>query len=66
VVMAYGNPHARCADVVGGVLRGIAETGRPLKCLGVNKGGSAKHLLYPRNDTAPMEFPTRSLTLYRV
>lgn len=57
VVMAYGKLHARYAEVVGGVLRAVAETGRPLKCLGLNKDGSAKHPLYLRKDTALMDFP---------
>ncbi|SEM22717.1 hypothetical protein SAMN04488077_10369 [Roseovarius tolerans] len=57
VVMAYGKLHARYAEVVGGVLRAVAETGRPLKCLGLNKDGSAKHPLYLRKDTVLMDFP---------
>jgi hypothetical protein len=35
----------------------LAATGRPLRCFGLNKDGSAKHPLYLRRDAALMEFP---------
>lgn len=57
VVLAYGKLHARYHGVVGEALRTLAAAGRPLKCLGLNKDGSAKHPLYLRKDTALMDFP---------
>ncbi|SEL60045.1 hypothetical protein SAMN05443999_106191 [Roseovarius azorensis] len=57
VVLAYGRLHARYSGVVQAALRAIAATGRPLRCLGLNKDGSAKHPLYLRRDTGLMDFP---------
>ncbi|SLN47891.1 hypothetical protein ROG8370_02087 [Roseovarius gaetbuli] len=57
VVLAYGKLHARYQPVVSEALRAIAQAGRPLKCLGLNKDGSAKHPLYLRKDTALMDCP---------
>ncbi|MEQ9257920.1 MAG: DUF1643 domain-containing protein [Roseovarius sp.] len=57
VVMAYGKLHKRYAGIVSEVIARVAATGTPLKCLGLNKDGSAKHPLYLRKDTEPMPFP---------
>lgn len=57
IVMAYGKLHKRFQPVVQEVLRAMADTGRPLRCLGLNKDGSAKHPLYLRKDTPLMDFP---------
>jgi len=57
VVMAYGKLHPRYRPVVDAAIAAMAATGRPLKCLGLNKDGSAKHPLYLRKDTALMDFP---------
>lgn len=57
VVMAYGKLHQRYAGITDRVIKGILTTGRPLKCLGLNKDGSAKHPLYLRKDTSLMDFP---------
>ena len=57
VVLAHGRLHARYQGVVQEVLRALAATGRPLKCFGRNKDGSAKHPLYLRKDTQLMDFP---------
>jgi hypothetical protein len=57
VVLAYGKLHQRFATVVHEALTAVETTGRPLKCLGLNKDGSAKHPLYLRKDTKLIEFP---------
>jgi len=57
VVMAYGKLHQRYSGIVQAVIQSLAATGRPLKCLGLNKDGSAKHPLYLRKDTELMDFP---------
>ena len=57
VVLAYGKLHARFQPVVQSVLDAMAGTGKPLRCLGLNKDGSAKHPLYLRKDTPLMDFP---------
>lgn len=57
VVMAYGRLHKRFAPVVAEVVAAVAATGKPLKCFGLNKDGSAKHPLYLRKDAALMDFP---------
>ncbi len=57
IVMAYGKLHQRYAGIVAEVISSLAASGRPLKCLGLNKDGSAKHPLYLRKDTALMGFP---------
>jgi hypothetical protein len=57
VVMAYGKLHKRHHGTVAEVLRAIAAVGRPLKCLGLNQDGSAKHPLYLRKDTRLRDFP---------
>jgi hypothetical protein len=56
VVMAYGKLHARFNPVVRDVFTAINTTGKPLKCLGLNKDGSAKHPLYLRKDTQLRNF----------
>lgn len=60
VVMAYGRLHKRFAPVVEEVVAAIAATGKPLRCFGLNKDGSAKHPLYLRKDAALTEFPLPS------
>lgn len=60
VVMAYGKLHHRYASIVQTAIGSLVSTGRPLKCLGLNKDGSAKHPLYLRKDTALMDFPHSS------
>lgn len=57
VVMAYGKLHQRFQPVVAAVCRAMAQTGKPLKCLGLTKDGSARHPLYLRKDTPLREFP---------
>ena len=57
VVMAYGKLHKRHQGSVAEVLRAVAAVGKPMKCLGLNKDGSAKHPLYLRKDTPLMAFP---------
>jgi hypothetical protein len=57
IVMAYGRLHPRYAATTRAVLVALAATGRPLKCFGLNKDGSAKHPLYLRRDAALTAFP---------
>ncbi|MGR3313761.1 DUF1643 domain-containing protein [Roseovarius indicus] len=57
VVMAYGKLHKRYAGLVAEMIAEIATTGRPMKCLGLNMDGSAKHPLYLRKDTPLQDFP---------
>ena len=57
IVMAYGKLHKRFAPLTETVIRAMADTGKPLRCLGLNKDGSAKHPLYLRKDTPLMDFP---------
>ena len=56
IVLAYGKLHRRYHGVIADVLAAMAATGRPLRCLGLNKDGSAKHPLYLRKDTPLMDF----------
>lgn len=58
VVLAYGKLHQRYAGLTHKAVSAVASTGRPLKCLGLNKDGSAKHPLYLRKDTTLQDFPT--------
>ncbi len=57
IIMAFGKLHTRHHRVLQVVLEAMTESGKPLKCLGLNKDGSAKHPLYLRKDTKPMDFP---------
>ena len=57
IVMAYGRLHKRFQPVVRDVIGAMIASGKPLKCLGLNQDGSAKHPLYLRKDTALMDFP---------
>ena len=57
IVMAYGKLHNRFQPVLDEVLAAMAAAGKPLRCLGLNKDGSAKHPLYLRKDTPLMDFP---------
>ena len=56
IVLAYGKMHKRFDGIVADVLAAMLATGKPLKCLGVNKDGSAKHPLYLRKDTPLRDF----------
>jgi hypothetical protein len=56
IVMAYGKLHARYATLVGEAIATLAATGRPLRCFGRNKDGSAKHPLYLRKDARLVPF----------
>ncbi len=57
VVMAYGKLHKRFHGVIDDVIAAVTARGKPLKCLGVNQDGSAKHPLYLRKDTSLIDFP---------
>lgn len=57
VVMAYGKLHKRYQPIVRQITGRIAALGKPLKCFGLNKDGSAKHPLYLRKDSQLMDFP---------
>ncbi len=57
IVLAYGKLHQRFQPIVQTVISAMTATGKPLKCLGLNKDGSAKHPLYLRKDTALIDFP---------
>lgn len=57
IVMAYGKLHARYATLVAEAIAALAATGRPLRCFGRNKDGSAKHPLYLRKDAPLHPFP---------
>lgn len=57
VVMAFGKLHKRFAPLVAETVAALAASGRPLKCLGLNQDGSAKHPLYLRKDTKLRDFP---------
>ena len=56
VVMAYGKLHKRYAGIVEEVIDALRAEARPLKCLGRNKDGSAKHPLYLRKDSVLLDF----------
>ncbi|MBE0453362.1 DUF1643 domain-containing protein [Roseovarius autotrophicus] len=56
IVMAYGKLHTRYAGIVRAATLALTETGRPLRCFGLNKDGSAKHPLYLRKDAALVPF----------
>ncbi len=57
VVMAYGRLHKRFQGFVGDVVRAMAESGKPMKCFGLNQDGSAKHPLYLRKDAILLDYP---------
>jgi hypothetical protein len=57
IILAYGKLHKRHHGVLRDVLDAMADSGKSLQCLGLNKDGSAKHPLYLRKDTKPMDFP---------
>lgn len=57
IIMAYGKLHKRHHGVLHAVIAAMAESGKPLQCLGLNKDGSAKHPLYLRKDTKPIAYP---------
>lgn len=57
VVMAFGRLHQRYQPVVQEVIARIRPLGKPLRCLGLNKDGSAKHPLYLRKDSVLIDFP---------
>jgi hypothetical protein len=57
IVLAFGKLHKRFGPLVGRVLTAMRATGKPLKCFGLNKDGSAKHPLYLRKDSQLIDFP---------
>lgn len=57
IVLAYGRLHKRYAGMVNETVTALRGTGRPLRCLGLNKDGSPKHPLYLRKDAALIPFP---------
>ena len=57
VVMAFGRLHQRYQPVVQEVITRMRALGKPLRCLGLNKDGSAKHPLYLRKDSVLIDFP---------
>jgi len=57
VVMACGRLHRRFSGILADVVAAMAATDRPLRCLGLNRDGSARHPLYLRRDTALRDFP---------
>jgi len=57
VVLAYGRLPERHAGTVRAAIDALAGTGRPLRCFGLNRDGSAKHPLYLRKDAALIAFP---------
>lgn len=59
VVLAYGRLHKRFQPAVARMLAAIAQSGRPLFCLGFNADGSPKHPLYLRQDTELVRFAPR-------
>jgi hypothetical protein len=56
IVMAYGKLPPRYGGIVRAAILALAATGRPLRCFGLNKDGSAKHPLYLRKDMALVPF----------
>lgn len=56
VVLAFGKLHARYQGVVRAVIDALTETGRPMKCFGLNKDGSARHPLYLRKDATLVDY----------
>lgn len=58
IVMAYGKLHARYQPIVQQVIAAMQGLEKPVKCLGLNQDGSAKHPLYLRKDTPLMDFPS--------
>jgi len=56
IVMASGNVHPRFARLERETLDALREAGKPLKCFGKNKSGSAKHPLYLRRDAVLQDF----------
>lgn len=57
IVMAFGKLHKRFQPVINAVVAAMAETGKPMRCFGLNKDGSAKHPLYLRKDAQLIPYP---------
>ena len=51
IVMASGNVNSRYAGIESQCVAVLQRVNKPLKCLGKNKSGHAKHPLYLRKDT---------------
>ena len=56
-VLAFGKLHTRYARIVAETVSALAATGKPLRCFGLNKDGSAKHPLYLRKDARLIDYP---------
>ncbi len=57
IVLAFGKLHKRYAFIVTETVSSLATTGKPLRCFGLNKDGSAKHPLYLRKDAGLIDYP---------
>ncbi|MCY3983114.1 MAG: DUF1643 domain-containing protein [Roseovarius sp.] len=57
IVMAHGRLHRRYGVILDNVIDAMRKAGKPLKCLGFNKDGSARHPLYLRKDTRLKDYP---------
>ena len=57
IVLAHGRLHQRYGGILDNVIDAIRGVGKPLKCLGCNKDGSARHPLYLRKDTPLQDYP---------
>ena len=56
IVMASGNIHKRFLLIETETLTLLRNAGKPVKCLGINKSGHAKHPLYLRQDSQLIDF----------
>lgn len=56
IVLAYGKMHRRYAPIIEETISMLSAMGKPMRCFGLNKDGSAKHPLYLRKDAALMDF----------
>lgn len=56
IILAYGRLHKRYAGVISDVVDICRQSGKPLRCLGKNSDGSAKHPLYLAKTTARIPY----------